>query len=754
MAEIAIIRAAFREIQRLTAPDLKRVYEILLSLSRGEDSDTKALQGYNSLRRTRSGDWRVIWKRQAQDVILVIKAGRRGDVYDNLFDERNYDNSLLLSELRKPYGVEAEEHPTYQWDQPEEKNWYQYVYGGYRYTPILTPEQRVIFGKPLESLSNPYIQSKWLVQSSPGTGKTVCATLLACELSQSDYTNVTLIIPDALKAELSEYSEVKKAKTRANFYIGTLRDWLAKIDPTIFNNLATPEEEFLALQEATRKNRHKSSLQPEEIHKNYAILYQAFVLDKKNANRPKDTIFSSYKETGILDYLAKIKPESWREALSNRCCRLDAAHQLQSNPPSPPPNALRSILIVDEAQDYLLAELQALMSVCDNWTSQRHPTHLWLLGDLNQRIQPTDFDWRQLGIEDEQLEIRRNYRNSQRILEFANQSITIALKEAKRLRGRHPIPPADPEDAFEVGESVRLLVYDSIQDADNFLQQLAQASQEQETQRYLLHSLANAVKVLSPHSIPNADGGLIVLNAERAKGREFEACVAFRLFTGTSQPSIENSFRWYTLLTRARSRLLIVATQDEFERVEKTYLKTCERIDPQRAIAWITEVASDVDLEQITDDVEQRLFERCRGGYLYWDTYLALDLASVDLGGWEAKAINFLRKHSQEALKAELEQIHDPRLRCLLLRAMHYSWKAVSEIGELEATDYKEYERIINAIAQELEHKNLPLEAARVRTKIDTSFMLDSNYPFPEIAQHSGSLVAALCDAFITRIES
>ncbi|GAB1544401.1 hypothetical protein NUACC21_70770 [Scytonema sp. NUACC21] len=126
--------------------------------------------------------------------------------------------------------------------------------------------------------------------------------------------------------------------------------------------------------------------------------------------------------------------------------------------------------------------------------------------------------------------------------------------------------------------------------------------------------------------------------------------MAFCLFDGTGEPSLEETFQWYTLLTRARSRLLVVVTSEELNRIKChkcNYFEKCDRIDPQTAISWITELACDVDLNQMTDDIQQRLWRRCETGYLYWDTYLALELAAVkeeNLYQWEQKAIALQEK--------------------------------------------------------------------------------------------------------------
>lgn len=61
MLQVKIIRAAFREIQKLPRHHLQTVYEILRRLSRQENTDTIYLTGYDNLLQTRLGDLRVIW---------------------------------------------------------------------------------------------------------------------------------------------------------------------------------------------------------------------------------------------------------------------------------------------------------------------------------------------------------------------------------------------------------------------------------------------------------------------------------------------------------------------------------------------------------------------------------------------------------------------------------------------------------------------------------------------------------------------
>ncbi|MBD2771022.1 DEAD/DEAH box helicase family protein [Iningainema tapete] len=753
MLQVKIIRAAFREIQKLPLPHLESVYKILRRLSQQDERDTKSLKGYDNLLRTRLGDLRVIWQRESSGDIVVIKAGLRGDVYDDAFDERDRDLPITVTELINPQGIELAEHPAYHWNHEQDDHWYKFVYGTYRYSPILTPYQRGVLEELRSTLSNRFNPDRaWIVQSSPGTGKTVCATLFACEIHRQYEFNTMLIVPEALRGDIAEYSDVKQALQQENFWLVTFREWLSRINPEFQNCLASPDEELYALREATRRTHRPNRPHPDEITSKDVLLYQSFVLDKANINQTKNAIFQvNIKRIQRLNH---IDINRWLNALSGRKCRVNAADELKQNPPHPPLNNGCTLIIVDEAQDFMLCEMQALIAVCQAWRKQQHPTYLLLLGDLNQRIQPTDFDWGQLHLK-QPIRLGRNYRNSRHILEFANQFWNLAQNISKNVGGKHLPPPASEEDAFEVGESVRLLECASNHDALKFLQQLAQEYEREEDRRYLLHHLANAVKVVSP-KLDTSYNNLVILNAEQAKGREFEACVAFRLFDGTGEPSLEESFQWYTLLTRARSRLLVVVTKEELNRLNgHNYFKKCDRIDKHTAISWITELASDVELNQMTGDVQQRLLQRCETGYLYWDTYLALELAGVEQDLWEQEAIAHLSKHSQQHLNDELKNTQSISLRCLLLRAMQHSWQAVAEASKLQNSNFKEYERLLNSIARDLEAKGFPYEAARVKTQLRQD-NANQNLPFWSEVSHpsnqSKPLVTLLCQAFTDRL--
>ncbi len=776
MPRIKIIRAALREIQKLPYSACEKVYEIIRSLSQEIHTDTRLVEKYSNLRllRTKKGTVRVIWKKDDNNDILIIKAAERNDAYRSNLVDRNFDNQELVTELDcleelRLIETDFSEHPAYRWNDDLNLDWYQFVFNSYRYFPVKTSYQKEFLEPVLKSL-NTYRYSErkeelnnqtCIIQSAPGTGKTVCTTLFACEIHRENQWNIMMIVPDALKKDIAKYSEVQQALMQDNFYLLTFREWLHQVNSEYENILASPEEELAALRKAVQCSPNLNNLNLNDIVYRDVLLYQCFLLDIENQNQTRNAIFKENESQ--LQKLAKIDKNIWLRALSGKKSRLDIAIELKENPSLANLKSGNTLVIIDEAQDLMLCELQAIITTCEEWNRKQSLTHLWLLGDLNQRIQPTDFNWGQLHL-GKPISLKRNYRNSRHILEFANQFLYLAENINRKFKGQHLPVSVNPEDAFEVGEKVRFLKCDSRDDTLFFLQQLASECESGENKRYLLHDLANSIKVITNQKLDIDDENLIILNAEDAKGREFEACVACGLFSGNNEPSLEEAFQWYTLLTRARSRLLIVVTPEELKRLDLNlnkydYFENCLEIDIYSAINWITCLASDVDISKITN-VKQRLLKRCESGKFYWDTYLALQLAGIEgdeLYQWEKDAISLLKKYKNEYLKSELNHIQNISLRCLLWRTMEFSWQAVIEASKLEKIDVKEYERLINSIAEDLENKGFIYEAARIKARISKD-KTHLTFPFwQEISEKSHSsqpLIELLCEAFASRIEN
>lgn len=747
MAGVRIIRAALRDLQKLSHDDFSKAQIVLKRLSQNDLGDTKSLEGFTGLLRTRSGNLRVVWQRDRQDII-VIKVGDRRDVYRDSLESRKVYNSPHLNLVDRPSktldseAIKVTNTPQYQWHFQGEERWYQFVYGGYRYSPILTSEQEKVYEYLLNNLTAyQNNHSTLLVQSAPGTGKTVCAALLASRLYQEG-CEVVFIVPKKLVEDVKKYTEIKAQIDRAGFWLGTFYDWLYKNLGSA--KIASPQQELEALRNAARRipNNYKQKLG--NIRMYDVLLYQAFVLDKTPNNQAKDTFLHADYER--IELLKNIKVEWWESALDGHLCRFAAANTLLDKLPQHSTSRSQTVFIIDEAQDLLLAELTTLFHVSKFWRELGHKTTNLILGDLNQRIQPTGFHWDKLKLGRE-ICLTYNYRNSQQILEFANQFLEIA----KTYGGKRLPAPGAAELGVEVGEPVRLLEVPDRTAANEFLKKLFRQTSEPEKKRYLLRDLANAVKVISPQ-VRTGSENLIVLDVESVKGKEFDACIAFNLFAGTGKPSLAESFQWYTTLTRARSRLLIVATSEEIDRVGRQYFANCMAIAPATAIVWITEVSSDLEIGQIPDDIQKLLLKRCESGCLYWDTYAALDLAGVtgnNLYAWEKQAIARLQSHSIQHLESELAKSPYISLKCLLLRAMNCSWKAASLAKEIKETEPERYAAIIECTAKDLEAKNMPYEAARIRYLITETF--PENYPLSEVGTKSGNLVSVLTKYILSK---
>ncbi|MEO0840406.1 MAG: DEAD/DEAH box helicase family protein, partial [Cyanobacteria bacterium J06643_5] len=265
MPQIKIIKAALREIQKLSCSDCETVYEILRSLSQETDTDTVKLRQYNDLGlfRTKKNKVRVIWKKEDNNIV-IIKAASRDDAYENDLKYRDFNNqeSIIDKELFQELELELElqskeicEQPAYKWSQ-ENSDWYKFVFNNYRYSPVITGYQKEFLDKVFNSFSTyRYSESNeklnnqtCIIQSAPGTGKTLCATLFACEVNLQQEWNIILIVPDRLRQDIAEYSTVKQVLDRNNFWLVTFEELLRRLNSELTNRLASPEEELAALE--------------------------------------------------------------------------------------------------------------------------------------------------------------------------------------------------------------------------------------------------------------------------------------------------------------------------------------------------------------------------------------------------------------------------------------------------------------------------------------------------------------------------
>jgi len=518
---IHLTRRAIQHLQKLQKKEQDRVGETLERLRRGDLRTTIKLSGAPKRWRMRLGDLRIVWEVQqsrgenasglrgsggrpvwevqqsrGENAICVVYIGPRNErTYEAAGGRSSSDSKdapLTLNgpdceqdepdEEQEGSPTPLEKQPRHKWDPISWNSFYHFIYGGYHSCPILTAEQETIFAGLFRDAAPRDRGSLWWVQSPPGTGKTVCAAQWACRLQQQGW-HAILLVPPELEEQLRTYPDVREASERAgsaqrivatrsltdggteaspkedagagSFWMGTFPQWLAAIGSHVAGRLADPDEELQALRGAALR----AQLPPAEreaLTARDATLYQAFVLGKPKL---KDVCYRD--DLPRVDRLKAIGVNLWERAwteksLKGRLCRHAAARELKEHPPDLPAGARQIVLFVDEAQEYLLIQLEALIAVKDAW-ERKVRTELVLLGDLNQRIEPTGFYWDSLLEADDkhtQLELVRNYRNSSKVLTLAKRIWDLAQKHTEEVKGRSLPPPAEPVHAFEEGEPI------------------------------------------------------------------------------------------------------------------------------------------------------------------------------------------------------------------------------------------------------------------------------------------------------------
>jgi hypothetical protein len=135
-----------------------------------------------------------------------------------------------------------------------------------------------------------------------------------------------------------------------------------------------------------------------------------------------------------------------------------------------------------------------------------------------------------------------------------------------------------------------------------------------------------------------------------------------------------------------------------------------------------------------------------------YDALRAAEFSDEHLTDFEQELIQILSGQPIAELERELvaattTALSTVSLQCLLLRSMHRSWDAVQMARQLIGVDDLEYQRLIQAIATDLEQKRLPYEAARVRHLLERPDPVEPpnlTYPYPELLTRSGNLLTLL----------
>ncbi len=446
---------------------------------------------------------------------------------------------------------------------------------------------------------------------------------------------------------------------------------------------------------------------------------------------------------------------------------------------------------MDEAQDYLLSEIEIIKYLCHHWQrNYHHLTSLWLLGDLNQLIIPVDFTWGALHINKMQETDWPDYRTTQRILTLANQFQLQAHQINCAWKGQWLPKATETERCFKKpGELIKMIVYPDLETAESFLQPLIDiisqkmqmAMNDWEVQHSLKWRLAKRARVFCSdhyHVTTELRGTLEFMPVSQAKGREFDSCIAFCIFDFPEDyGQLEAYTKWYTQLTRSRERLLIVTTESQLAKIgEKIFnhsiithqenqqsIPCIEKIDPnqseamQQALNWVTEFSNGLHFSKtesiglvdiLLSDLNQL------SPILYFDLYSVLDnygLQREQIIDLECQMVEVLfDPEKTQFLQTYLEQpnVKDHiRLKTLIYRGLGQSWQAASIANSLRDTDPDTYQDIIQGIAQDLRSRKLIFEADRLLS----SSGFDSSQPYQDLLeellyQPSNNLIPLLRD--------
>jgi hypothetical protein len=468
----------------------------------------------------------------------------------------------------------------------------------------------------------------------------------------------------------------------------------------------------------------------------------------------------------------------------NHCCRIKAAKEFQSyiqnTPPEPIKNVSGTVIIIDETQDYLIEEINIIKHLCRHWQQkQDYWASLWLLGDLNQRIAPVDFDWGRLQLGKVQEPKWPNYRTTQRVLTLANRFQKQAVELVRQQGGRHLTEQTEPSSCFEVGELVKVLVYPDLEAAEKFLQPLVETVSAQmsslEKQHSLQWRLAARARLFCSdvyHAQSELRRHLEFMPVSEAKGREFDACIAFCIFyLPSSGGQVEAYTKWYTQLTRARSRLLIVTTDSQLEAIGQDLLDdsfddannqhACvEYIDVddtetvKNTLSWITELTNELQFSETeTLGLREIVLSAVNQSppLLYWDLFEVINcyrFSREEVMALEDEIVCTLYQRLPEAenlfeelQREELSGQH--RLRSLILRSLGHSWQAAYQAEALKQDNLTAYEDVISGIINDLKKRGLLFESERLNYVFGCSEYLENENLRP-IFEYQGSLLPAL----------
>lgn len=428
-----------------------------------------------------------------------------------------------------------------------------------------------------------------------------------------------------------------------------------------------------------------------------------------------------------------------------------------ADPPPPPDNEPRALLVVDEAQDLLLAELRAVAAVWRHWNEARCQTLLWLLGDLNQRITPSGFTWDALaglGIPHALQTLQRNYRNSRAVLRTADAYHARAQALTAEQKARHAFEPSRPGDDTPEGDPVRYVVLPDDRAVARALADLSGVSAD-DRERSLRAALSKRLQVLAPEPRPEIDPrSAIVHTPPTIKGSELETAVAVGVFDLPDSVHAVNG--GYTLATRVRRRLLLLLTEAELPAARSLgILDTAHATTVVESTDWITEWGSVLDLAAEPDRTFDQLAEGAPIGIPWLDTWeILVEIGLHDQAGvWETRAEHV----SPEGWECTVAESDCRWLQAVALRRLARLADAEAAVLDWATSDDSatsdEMDRQLDRIADALRAAGRPYEAHRLLARHRSGYRPPRNLPLADADPH-GPLRLAIANATRGRLRA
>jgi len=548
--------------------------------------------------RHRSGDFRTVFTTthsESEETIIVHRVARRSVVYLNLppylcLDQAqplaplvlNSDspelNDQLFQEHNRYYKLPQKFFDHNNLDHNNAESLAQWLFGGhYLHSPVLTADQDRQRGIIHSYGQNQKFQIHRF-QGGAGTGKTTYAFHLAAQIVQDYYP--IIVVPNWRLQSFGKASIDAMEK-----------DWVIRqnLSDNAPSDLAILERtDFLqalanvpAIGHAEANSLIRKRLSPTFLskypHEDLFAIYQGFLQDDGYPLVKKDPLFASQKD--FLDELRKnLKGAEKNLGLEDKTVQQANQKEFQSQLEKIAEDKI-PILIIDEVQDFYWQQLQVLIEFVQ---SGNHPAPVILLGDENQRVTLSGFSWSALQqrvpqsfphtcIEGSPKRFDRNFRNTAKIAQAANYILLNAFPNTLSDGARHLNKPSD-SNYFAEGSEPLLIEVDRPW-LENLLHHLVKESEAQ-----IADNFSKFVFILNENSkdFNWLQGELEActiaetFTIAEAKGQEFNAVVLVSPFSHKKEkPSVDDLFKWYTAISRARCYEAILISSDEMGWLEK-----------------------------------------------------------------------------------------------------------------------------------------------------------------------------------------